>query len=145
MISSFSEMNPYYTMASAAVNNATDYINATAQDFFMNQWPIMVNRMDILWARWQNDPQAWIAMYPATLFALALIIWVTNPGGGRIKRDYEDDDAVQEVNKEELDDDYNDNIMTRKRRVILVTPPKKRTDHPMIRRSQATRMFVFFE
>lgn len=126
-------MNPYFMMASAAMMNATTYFNATAQDFWMNQWPMMASRMDILWNRFQSDPSRWVALYPISLFLLAFVIWTSapTPTGGK----YIDPDDI-----------LRGNTMSRRRNrlpVLVVTPFKSPTDHPMIRRSQATRYYMY--
>lgn len=134
-------MNPYMNMASDAVYNATAYINTSAQDFMVYQWPVIQQRMDILWAQFQNDPQRWIALYPLALLVLALAIWTKNPGAPVYNKDVED----MEVEDDHPADILHDNMMTRNRRVILVTPRKRADDHPMVRRSQATRVYLRFQ
>ena len=134
MNNTYIQMNPYYyDMASGAVSNATTYFNATAQDFFVNQWPLFTAKMDVFWARFQNDPHAWIALYPLSLFFMALVIWNMN-NTRTLPQMSNDTDHVYEYN-----------IMGRQRRVILVTPKKREDDHPMMRRSQNTRMYIRLE
>ncbi len=134
-------MNPYYIMASEAMTNASTYLNSTAQDFFTNQWPVFQDKMDVMWERFKADPNNWIALYPLTLFFFALVIW----NSGLNQREQERQYYKQAMADLTEATDYLDNIMARKRRVILVTPKKRDDDHPMVRRSQVTRMFVTYE
>lgn len=125
-------------MASSAVYNATIFFNTTAQDFMMNQWPVIQQKMDILWTGFQRqDPKMLIALYPLALMMLALAVWTKNPGAHVRNKEVEDMDEMPE-------DILHDNMFSRNRRVVLVTPRKRADDHPMIRRSQATRVYVSF-
>jgi hypothetical protein len=136
------EMNPYYTMASEAMINASTFLNASAQDFFMNQWPAFQDKMDIFWYRFKSDPNNWIALYPLTLFFFALVIWNSNHGQREQERQYYKQTFVD---LSDVADYMENNIMARKRRVLVVTPKKDPNDHPMIRRSQSTKMYIQFE
>jgi hypothetical protein len=134
MNSTYFEMNPYYyDMASNMMQNTTTFLNATAYEFFTNQWPAFSSKMDLFWARMKEDPQAWIALYPLTLFFLAIFIWSNKT------------EQMPRYYTEEVEELLKDNIITRNRRVVVVTPKKRKDDHPMIRRSQATRMYISFE
>lgn len=142
MNSTYFEMNPYFNMASEAAMNAATYFNATAQNFMMNQWPILQERMDILWANFQRqDPKMLIGLYPLVLLTLAMVIWTKNPGAPQYKKDVDDMEDIEEESPEDL---FSNNMFSRNRRVLLVTPMKREDDHPMIRRSQATRVYVRF-
>ena len=139
MNSTYFEMNHYYyNMASDAMNNATTFINATAQDFFINQWPAISQKMDMFWERFKGDPNNWIALYPLTLFFFALVVW-------NMRFDQAQRQMYPRFNEKEVEDILNYNIMSRQRRVVVVTPKKRADDHPMVRRSQATRMYIQFE
>jgi hypothetical protein len=135
-------MNPYYIMASEAMINASSYLNATAQDFFMNQWPVFQGKMDIMWERFKSDPNNWIALYPLTLFFFALVIWNSNLGQREQERRYYKETFADLT---DAADYLANNIVTRNRRILLVTPKKDPNDHPMIRRSQSTKMYIQFE
>jgi hypothetical protein len=130
-------MNPYYyNMASDAMSNATTFINDTAQDFFTNQWPIFSQKMDLFWERFKGDPNNWIALYPLTLFFFALVVWNTR---------FDQAQQRHRFTEKDVEDILQYNIMGRQRRVIVVTPKKREDDHPMVRRSQATKMYIQFE
>jgi len=137
MNSTYFEMNPYYyNMASDAMSNATTFINDTAQDFFTNQWPIFSQKMDLFWERFKGDPNNWIALYPLTLFFFALVVWNTR---------FDQAQQRHRFTEKDVEDILQYNIMGRQRRVIVVTPKKREDDHPMVRRSQATKMYIQFE
>lgn len=137
MNSTYFEMNPYYyNMASDAMANATTFINDTAQDFFVNQWPIFSQKMDMFWQRFKGDPNNWIALYPLTLFFFALVIWNMR---------FDQEQQRHRFTEKDVEDILQYNIMGRQRRVIVVTPKKREDDHPMVRRSQATKMYIQFE
>jgi hypothetical protein len=143
MNSTLFEMNPYYyNMASDALANATYTINATAQDFFQNQWPVWTNQMSYAWTRFQADPNNWIALYPLSLFFMAIAIWTT--ADNRRARD------MPPGIYKNMDDMVGDNIYVRPHRLLMLIDEyeharTRKGTHPMVRRSQGPSIYYMLQ
>jgi hypothetical protein len=125
----FFMMNPYMTMASDAMYNASSIINASAQDFMSNQWPVWVNHTSMVWNHFQKDPSNLIVFYPLALFFLAFLVLTKAPAtGGK----YIDPDDIMSRN-----------IIIRQRPILVVQTMKPVGDHHMVRRSQVTKYYEF--
>lgn len=132
-------VTPYVNMASTAMMNATTTLNATAQEFLVTTWPVWAEKAGIFWERFKADPNNWIALYPLTLFFLA--IWMWNMQDNRRMGAYKNID----------EDMLRNNMFARPHRLYMLVDEfdrelmRKKGTHSMIRRSQHPASFYMLE